>query len=72
MPLEAIIAEVTDAGVASKGVTATYHRLLGDLGNESSMLMTSSLPDIEATGGLLLAAAIQSMREGKATMAPGL
>lgn len=32
--LEAIIADVTDAGVVSKGVTAAYHRILGDLGNE--------------------------------------
>lgn len=35
------------------------------------MLMTASLPEIESGGGWLLATAIQSMREGKATIAPG-
>lgn len=70
--LEAIISDVTDAGVASKGVTATYHRLLGDLGNELSLLMTASLPDLEAAGGRLLATVIPSLRKGKATIAPGM
>ena len=71
VPLVEIIAEVTGAGVTSKGVTERYHRLLGDLGNEFSILMTVPLPDIEAAGGRLLATSIQSMRAGKVTIAPG-
>lgn len=71
VPLVEIIAEVTGAGVNSKGVTETYHRLLASLGHEFFILMHAPLSDIEDAGGRLLAASIQHMREGNVAIAPG-
>ena len=71
VPLVELIAEVNGAGVKTKGVAGTYHRLLAELGNEFSILMDVPIADMEAHGGRLLATAIQRMREGCVTIAPG-
>jgi len=71
VPLVEIISEVMGRGVNTKGVTGIYHRLLADVGNEFSILLDVPIVDIEEHGGTLLAMAIQRMREGKVSIAPG-
>lgn len=71
VPLVELIAEVRGAGVNTKGVTEAYHQLLASLGNEFEILMNVPIAAIEENGGMLLALAIQRMREGNVTIAPG-
>ncbi len=71
VPLVELIAEVRGAGVNTKGVTEAYHQLLASLGNEFEILMKVPIAAIEENGGMLLALAIQRMREGNVTIAPG-
>ena len=71
VPLVELIAEVRGAGVNTKGVTEAYHQLLKSLGNEFEILMNLPIAAIEENGGMLLALAIQRMREGNVTIAPG-
>ena len=51
--------------------TGTYFRLLDGLGNEFSILLDVPIPDIETSGGGLLAEAIRRMRAGEVSIAPG-
>ncbi|MYA29285.1 MAG: DNA helicase UvrD [Nitrospira sp. SB0666_bin_27] len=71
VPLVELIAEVRGAGVNTKGVTEAYHQLLASLGNEFEILMNVPIAAIEENAGMLLALAIQRMREGNVTIAPG-
>ncbi len=71
IPLVELIAEVRGAGVNTKGVTEAYRQLLASLGHEFEILMNVPIADIEENGGMLLALAIQRMREGNVTIAPG-
>ena len=71
VPLVELIAEVRGAGVNTKGVTEVYHQLLASLGNEFEILMNVPIATIEENAGMLLALAIQRMREGNVTIAPG-
>ncbi len=71
VPLVELIAEVRRAGVKTKGVTEAYNQLLASLGNEFEILMNVPIAAIEETGGMLLALAVQRMREGNVTIAPG-
>ena len=71
VPLIELISEVEGKGVTSKRVTEAYHQLLADLGNEFFILMDVPIGDIEEHGGRLLALAIERMREGHVTIAPG-
>ena len=71
VPLVELIAEVHGAGVNTKRVTEAYHQLLASLGNEFEILMNAPIAAIEENGGTLLALAIQRMREGNVTIAPG-
>ena len=71
VPLVELIAEVHGAGVNTKGVTEVYHQLLASLGNEFEILMNVPIATIEENAGMLLALAIQRMREGNVTIAPG-
>ena len=71
VPLVELTAEVRGAGVNTKGVTEAYHQLLASLGNEFEILMNVPIATIEENAGMLLALAIQRMREGNVTIAPG-
>lgn len=71
VPLVELISEVRGAGVNTKGVTEAYKQLLASLGNEFEILMNVPITAIEENGGMLLALAIQRMREGNVTIAPG-
>lgn len=71
VPLVELIAEVHGAGVNTKGVTEAYRQLLATLGNEFEILMNVPISDIEDYGDRLLALAVQRMRAGNVTIAPG-
>lgn len=71
IPLAELVAEIKGTGVATKSVTGTYFRLLDGLGNEFSILLDVPIPDIETSGGGLLAEAIRRMRAGEVSIAPG-
>ena len=71
VPLVELIAEVRGAGVNTKGVTEAYRQLLANLGNEFEILMNVAITEIEDHGGRLLALAVQRMRAGHVTIAPG-
>ena len=71
VPLVELIAEVHGAGVNTKRVTEAYHQLLASLGNEFEILMNVPIATIEENAGMLLALAIQRMRAGNVTIAPG-
>ena len=71
IPLAELIAEVNGTGVNTKSVNDSYFRLLHALGSEFSILMQVPVAEIEAGGDRLLAKAIQSMRAGDISIAPG-
>ncbi len=71
VPLPEIISEVESVGVASKRVQTKFLNTLEALGNEFSILLDLPIKDIEAHGGVMLAEAIQRMRDGKINIAPG-
>ncbi len=71
VPLVELISEVQGVGVNSKRVLEAYHRLLASLGNEFSILKDVPIFEIEHDGGKLLAIAIDRMRKGQVTIAPG-
>jgi len=65
IPLPEILSEILDCGPATKKVGAIYEDLLFTLGPELRILMEVSIGDIEKTGGILLAKAIDRMRRTK-------
>ncbi len=65
IPLTEILSELLDCGPATKKVMAQYDKLLGDLGPELEILVHTPFPEIEKTGGELLAEAVRRMREGQ-------
>ncbi len=71
IPLQEIISETLQVGVASKAVRNEYARVIGHLGNELSILMDVQLKDIEAAGSLRLGQAIEKMRSGDISISPG-
>jgi uncharacterized protein (TIGR00375 family) len=71
IPLVELLAEVYDMGPQAKTVTQAYFQLLEKLGNEFSILMDRTIPEIETAGGPVLAEAIRRMREGEVSIAPG-
>jgi uncharacterized protein (TIGR00375 family) len=71
IPLPEIIAETFKIGVNSKKVNEEYFKLLERLGNEFTILMDTSLSDIEKAGPPLLREAIARMRAGNVHIAPG-
>ncbi|NLI30072.1 MAG: DNA helicase UvrD [Nitrospiraceae bacterium] len=72
IPLQELIAEALDAGVATKKVQTTYFSLLEACGNELSILLRVPLEDIEAAVSRpRIAMAIDAMRRGEVHIAPG-
>jgi DNA helicase II / ATP-dependent DNA helicase PcrA len=65
IPLTEILSEIYDNGPATKKVMSVYDELLSTLGPELAILMDAPLDDIRDKGGVLLATAIERMREGK-------
>lgn len=72
IPLQELIAEALDAGVATKKVQAAYFSLLEACGNELSVLLNVSIDDIDAAvSEPRIALAIDAMRRGEVHIAPG-
>jgi len=71
IPLPEIIAEALNVGPMSKKVDAMYQGLLGSIGNEFSILMDAPLTDIGTASSPRLADAIEKMRAGDVSIAPG-
>lgn len=72
IPLQEIIAEAYDLGVASKKVNAEYDRLISGLGPEFSILLDIPLEKIAAIASHhLVAEAIGQMRSGRVNIKPG-
>lgn len=63
IPLPEILSEIIGTGPATKKVLSAYEDLLTALGPELRILMDSPLRDIERAGGMLLAQAVDRMRE---------
>jgi PHP family Zn ribbon phosphoesterase len=71
IPLREIIAEVFNRGVKTKAVDNEYMRLLKELGNELSILITMPPKDIVHADSPRIAEAISRMRKGDVNIKPG-
>ncbi len=72
IPLQELIAEALDAGVATKKVQTAYFSLLEACGNELSILLDVPIADIAAAvSEPRIAGSIDFMRRGKVHIAPG-
>ncbi len=71
VPLQEIIAETLGRGVATKGVQALYHRLIGLLGPELHLLQEAPLEEIARSAGERLADGIGRVRRGEVSVEPG-
>ena len=69
--LQQIIAESLGRGINTKGVQAEYFRLVGEFGNELSILTDSPLSDIESVSGERIADGIGRVRRGEVFIEPG-
>lgn len=72
VPLREIIAQTFDVGVGSKRVAKEYDQMIAKLGNEFSILLHKTIPEIEAaTTNPIIALGIKNMREGSLSIKPG-
>ena len=71
IPLTEVIGEALSVGPSSKKVAAVYFNLLNALGNEFRILLDTPLDDIEAASSSRIAEAIEKMRSGDVSIAPG-
>ena len=62
IPLTEVLGELLSCGPATKKVAAAYEGLLADLGPELDILMSTPVERVEASGGPLLARAVERMR----------
>lgn len=65
IPLTEILSELLNCGSGTKKVMTRYELLLQDLGPELKILMKTPFPEIEKSGGALVAEAVRRMREGQ-------
>lgn len=71
IPLAEILSEALKTGVGSKAVMEAYMNMLKNLGNEFSILLDTSLDEIERVSSPIVREAIARMREGRIHIAPG-
>lgn len=71
VPLDEIIAESLGMGVAAKKVKSEYKNLLEKLGNEFTVLVTSSRSDLEIATVPEIAEGLMRVREGRLHIEPG-
>ncbi len=71
VPLPVIISEVIKVGVNSKAVNKVYMNMLEKLGCEFSILMVTSLEEIEEASSPQIREAISKMRTGDIYIVPG-
>ncbi|MCF8062303.1 MAG: endonuclease Q family protein, partial [Deltaproteobacteria bacterium] len=65
IPLTEVLGELLSCGPGTKKVAAAYEGLLSDLGPELEILMSIPVERVEASGGPLLARAVERMRQGR-------
>jgi PHP family Zn ribbon phosphoesterase len=71
VPLDQIIADALDMGVATKGVQKKYSELINKLGNEFNILLNASQGEIESASLPEIAEGVMRVREGKLKIEPG-
>ena len=71
VPLDQIIADAFDMGVASKAVQKEYVGLINKFGNEFSILLNAGKEEIEAASSAEIAEGVRRVREGKLKIEPG-
>ena len=71
IPLPEALAEVMQAGVNTKKVSAAYRALLDKLGSEFRILMDVPLHEIEEASSPLVREAVERVRSGKVFISPG-
>ena len=71
VPLEQILSEAIGKGVKTKAVQSAWANLVEGLGSEMSVLMESSLDDIERAGGERVAEGLERVRRGEVSISPG-
>ena len=71
IPLQEIISETLQVGVASKAVRNEYAKVIEHLGNELGVLLEAPLEDIGSAGSPRLRQAIEKMRSGDVSISPG-
>ena len=70
-PLQEVLAEVLSKGAQTKGVQATYHRLVQELGPELTILQGVPLERIAQSAGERLAEGVGRVRDGLVEVEPG-
>ncbi len=71
IPLPEILSELLGVGPKSKKVTTVYERLLRELGPELPLLIRTPLEELRRTDTLLLADAIERLRDGRVVREAG-
>jgi len=71
VPLEEIIAEALEIGVANKKVEANYNNLIEKFGSEFNILLEVSTSDLEKITLPKIAEGIRRVREGEIKAIPG-
>ncbi len=71
VPLQEIIADVKNLGVAAKDVDKEYRNLIENFGSEFNILLNASKEDLRKAASADVAEGILRVREGKVTREPG-
>ena len=71
IPLQEIIAEALNCGVATKKTNEAYAQLIGQFESEFNILLDVPVDDVKAAGFPSIAEAIKRMREGRVHISPG-
>ena len=71
VPLEELIADALDCGVASKKVRENYLKLVAEFGSEFAILLDTSVEDLARHAPRRLAEAVARMRSGAVRLDPG-
>ena len=71
VPLQEIIAQAMEKGVATKGVQDEYMKLIQIFGTEFNVLLFTPLSELEKRMNKKIFSAIKNMREGKVKIKPG-
>ncbi|MDR2456753.1 MAG: UvrD-helicase domain-containing protein [Deltaproteobacteria bacterium] len=71
VPLLSLVSQALGARDKTRGVKATYSRLILELGGELPILIDASISDITALAGPLLARGIEKMRAGEVSLSGG-
>ncbi|MDD5251823.1 MAG: endonuclease Q family protein [Patescibacteria group bacterium] len=71
VPLAEVLGDVLDKGAATKAVRSVYDRLITKVGSEFAVLLDAEPAAIAAQSDARVAEAIERMRRGDVTIAPG-